>query len=56
MKRVDLYLTEEQYNKLEDLHKEGLNKSFFIRRALDLFFESEPFTALIKSLKEKYIK
>ena len=48
MKRIDLYITEEQDIKLKDLSTQGLSKSFLVRKGLELLFDSEYFIKLIK--------
>jgi len=52
MKRIDLYITEEQDSKLKDLSTQGLSKSFLVRKGLELLFNSEYFIKLIKESKE----
>ena len=53
MKRLDLYINEEQFIKLEELQREGLNKSFLVRRAIDHYLDSEDFKTFKEFLKEK---
>jgi hypothetical protein len=41
MKRIDCYVTAEQFEKLNSQKEQGISRSFLIRKALDLFFKSE---------------
>ena len=53
MQRIDLYITDEQKRTLDKLYTEGINKSFLLRRALDMYIDSDDFNAIIECLKEK---
>ena len=44
MKRIDVYITEEQDNILESYKKDGLNKSFLIRRAVNMMIDNQKLT------------
>ena len=51
MKRIDLYIEEEQYARLAKLKKEGFNVSSIIRLALSRLFASDAIDKLKKIMK-----
>ena len=52
MKRIDLYITDIQWEKLSNLSNSDISKSLIVRKSLDMFFNSDKFNELIKALKE----
>jgi predicted CopG family antitoxin len=51
MRRIDLYIEEEQYDKLARLKKEGFNISSVIRLALSRLFAGDAIEKLKKIMK-----
>lgn len=52
MRRLDIYITPEQHDKLEELSKQGWNRSFTVRKALDYLFKIEELPDIKKLLEE----
>ncbi len=52
MIRTDIYLTDEQFNRLKELKRLGVSKSFLLREALTLYLNSDRFNELLKALQE----
>jgi len=51
MRRIDLYIEEEQYKKLAKLKGDGFNASSIIRLALDRLFASDAIDKIKKIMK-----